>query len=290
MTSQVVSYREQPHYLRSGDEDLFAILTEPVGTPKNTTVVMFPEGSWTPSTSRNRSYVRLARHIAAQGFPSLRVDYHGVGESTGRVDYFDLNQPHTEDAAAVFEFLGSRDHHRLMLLGSCFGGMTAIASAAKLDDLAGVALLGVPFEPDRGASHSLRWHLAQAFKKETLMRLRERGRWKQYVRIARKAIGKAIPWKRRGSPGGDSASTEWLVDGIIDLIDRRIPLLLMYGIEGKRYQEFLRARQGRLGEALDRSDDLVTVVVTDGEIHGLVTLEAQRLAIDHVSSWLDELA
>lgn len=290
VTTPALTYHEQPFYFRSGDEDLFAILTEPPRETDRPTVLMLAGGSWLPSTERNRIYAQLARRVAAKGFPSLRLDYHGVGESTGQVDFYDLANPHVEDTVAAAQFLTSRGHERIILAGQCFGGSTAIAAASEIERLAGLALLGVAFEPHRGASKSFRWHVAQAFKRTTLARLRQPGRWRQYVRIARKAAARAAPWNRATETNGDGPSSSWSVDALIDTIDRGIPVLLLYGIEGLHYEQFLKAREGPLGEAIDRAGDLVSVVVTEGEIHGFVTLESQRLTKDHVSIWLDGLA
>ena len=79
MKPQVETPHQIPLYLPCGGEDLFGVLTEPVGIANGTTVMTIPGGAWMPGTNRNRMYVRLSGRIAQKGYASMRFYYHGAG-------------------------------------------------------------------------------------------------------------------------------------------------------------------------------------------------------------------
>jgi pimeloyl-ACP methyl ester carboxylesterase len=86
----------------------------------------------------NRLYVNLARQLAARGFPCLRLDLSGLGDSVA-ADAARENDPYPATAfrdialtlSYVKERLGVR---RVVLLGLCSGAYAAFQAAAQLTD------------------------------------------------------------------------------------------------------------------------------------------------------------
>jgi alpha-beta hydrolase superfamily lysophospholipase len=117
------------------DGHLFGVLTEPRGGLRKATILMLNAGS-IHHVGPHRLYVRLARELAAQGHPALRLDHEGLGDSVLRAAGRE-NHPYPpsamEDLKAAIEFM--RTQHgaeRFILLGLCSGAHTAFHAGREL--------------------------------------------------------------------------------------------------------------------------------------------------------------
>ena len=127
-----MSYEEFPVFIPMGDDNLFGIVCVPEFGDSDMGVVLLTGGNYTRS-HRNRMWVSAARSLAKAGFPSIRIDYHGVGDSTGHAR-FEMEEPFLEDAMTAADFLiAATGVQRLTFLATCFGGRTAMAAAAHHD-------------------------------------------------------------------------------------------------------------------------------------------------------------
>jgi len=89
---------------------------------------------------------------------------------------------------------------------------------------------------------------------------------------------------RRLRPVG--GPTSGFVAQLTEVVERRLPTLLLYGEQDVFYQDFARARAARLGELLAASSDLLTVEVIAGGVHADPTVANQRAVIDRTCDWL----
>ncbi len=139
-----MSYEEFPVFIPFGEEQLCAVVCVPVaGAARDVGAVLLTGGNYTRS-HRNRMWVRTARALAATGIPSIRLDYHGIGDSTGTA-HFDLKVPFDADAICAARFLQRATGVKtLSRAATCFGGRGAIAAAAQLPDAASVTIFPVP--------------------------------------------------------------------------------------------------------------------------------------------------
>jgi len=282
---------ETPLFFESAGETLFGILTSPVAEPSGTGVVLLTGGDFIPSLNRNRLWVRLARSLAAAGHHALRFDYHGVGESTGLVEHFELPRPFTDDlesAAAVLRSAGARE---IVLVGVCFGAVTALASVERIEGLRGVAMLAHPvrdFEllEDLGTAQYLR-HVIQEEGARGLLR---RGkRLPTYASLVTNRVRGAAARARAGADAQDPTSRQ-LLDGLGRAARRRVPLLIVYGTEEGEGVEFEQARPGRLGDILNEAGDLIEVRTLEGNVHDLVGLDLQDAVLELTASWIERIA
>jgi pimeloyl-ACP methyl ester carboxylesterase len=131
--------------MSSGDDELFAIVTSPTGEERGTGVIVLAGGRYEQSSGRNRVARRLAQSLAAAGFHALRFDYHGVGDSTGQLAEFALDEPNLEDVGAAIAELRRRGITRTALIGDCFGGRTALAAAAGDESVTALLLVSLPW-------------------------------------------------------------------------------------------------------------------------------------------------
>jgi putative redox protein len=95
---------------------------------------------------------RAARYIAAalaeNAIATLRFDFAGLGESEGDFDSTTLSQ-NVDDIVAAADALQELYPVPMLLVGHSLGGTAALAAAGRIPEVAGVATIGAPFEPEQ---------------------------------------------------------------------------------------------------------------------------------------------
>ena len=106
----------------------------------DTAVVLCP-GLGRDAATAHRSLRILADHLAANGYPALRFDYRGCGDSCDLdgLDSFDAWEQSLQ--AAVDWTLANSGASRLVLAGLRFGAALATLAAAARSEVAGLVLL-----------------------------------------------------------------------------------------------------------------------------------------------------
>ena len=163
------AYDEFPVFVPAGGERLAGVICAPVGELEDLGVVLFTGGNYTRG-HRNRMWVRAARELAERGVPSIRFDYHGVGDSTGDL-VVDLESPLEEDANGVADVLRrATGVTRLAFVATCFGGRTAMAASARRRDVVSETLFPLPIlVPATAPSRApLRRRIRQRIKRSEL--------------------------------------------------------------------------------------------------------------------------
>ena len=154
MSSQVKvaspdTFAETAMYLQSGTETVFAVRTSPVTSRADIGVVLAHSGANNFSAHRNGVWTSITRRLAREGVPSLRFDFAGTGESSGKFVLELAGQPVT-DAAAAMDALRALGCRRLLVVGSCFGAVPSVVAGAARGDIAGMILLSPPLVPPGG--------------------------------------------------------------------------------------------------------------------------------------------
>jgi len=85
----------------------------------------------------------LARHLAVRGFPTLRFDFSGNGESEGTFESRTYTL-YAADLNAAVQVLRPRVTH-VVVVGFSMGGAVAVIHAATLKDVEGLVLLAPAF-------------------------------------------------------------------------------------------------------------------------------------------------
>jgi len=147
---QIGAIDEIPVLFEAEEDLLFGVLTRPPDSARGIGVILH-QGAGIFHTNHNRTWVCLSRRLARLGYHALRYDYHGVGESTGSVPGYDLLAPFTVDLRCALRCLEEFGVNRFVVMGSCFGGRTALALAQDGPGIAGVIVLDLPLD-ERTAS------------------------------------------------------------------------------------------------------------------------------------------
>lgn len=138
-----MTFEEFGVFLAFGEDRLCAIVCVPTEVQRELGVVLLTGGNYTRS-HRNGMWVRTSRALAERGFASIRLDYHGVGDSTGTVR-FDLGVPFDDDVLAAIDFLQRATNlSRFTAVATCFGGISAMAASARHPDVIAATIFPVP--------------------------------------------------------------------------------------------------------------------------------------------------
>jgi pimeloyl-ACP methyl ester carboxylesterase len=262
--------REFPIFVPSGDEHLAAVLTVPDVAPRGL-VQLLQGGGGQSRSHRNRTWIRLARGLAGRGIASVRMDYLGLGDSTG-VPRLDVESPPVESALAVTRAaLNATGADRFAIVGNCIGIPTALELAPQAPSCVGlVCIVPIALDP--------------------IMQTRTQGR----TATARRAAGQKMPavrglvrsLRRRG------VIRSHPVTGLrpeLGAILRSGSVLILHGGTEDSWEK-LWGQIARFRNELD--DDQAARLMTETlprEGPGFRELRFQQAMVDACLGWLDDL-
>ena len=124
-------------------QSLVGVLTEPAAmVDGDVPAVMIPNAGITHRSGPFRLHTEVARRLAALGYPCLRMDLAGVGDSPVRSDNVPEQEGTLQDARLVMHFLNSRlGTKRFVLFGLCSGADDSHLVAVRDDRIVGLVAL-----------------------------------------------------------------------------------------------------------------------------------------------------
>ncbi|MBA3551585.1 MAG: alpha/beta fold hydrolase [Actinobacteria bacterium] len=261
---------EHPVFVPFAGAHLAAIVTVPDGQPRGAVLLLQGAGG-APHSHRYRLWTRTARDLARRGLAAVRMDYRGIGDSTGEYG-FDMREPPVEEALAVarlsLEALGVGD---LGVAGNCVGARTALGVASRLRACRSVVCI-------------LPQALAPVLQEA-------KGSWAE----GRRSLARRYPSLRRalravrGLTGYRSAAPFVPEVGAVAESGR---LLILHGGTAETRAQLsaavaaLASAQGGARPLRNASPE-VRFLPTDGAT-GLRPLETQAAVIDSIAGWMDE--
>ena len=94
----------------------------------------------------NRIHVKLARRLAARGYPVLRFDFSGIGDSAARTDSLSpVSRAFGETREAMDAVRSRVAIDRFILFGICSGADIAFYTAARDERIAGAFMVNGSF-------------------------------------------------------------------------------------------------------------------------------------------------
>lgn len=165
---------------------LFGILGRPKADRDLPAIVLFNSGS-VHHVGPHRLYVDLARRLTALGFPCLRLDLAGLGDSVREPPQRE-NHPYQEhataDAREALAYLReSAGHSRFLLMGLCSGAHTSFHAGldSGIDGILGLVLINpLTFHWQEGMSLDTSRHLwaVSHYRKSAA----DPGKWRKLLR------------------------------------------------------------------------------------------------------------
>lgn len=108
--------------------ELLGVLARPLGDTSRRTAVVIVVGGPQTRVGSHRQFVALARRLAAEGFPCLRFDYTGMGDSAGpKPDFEDAGDDIRCACDAVLAAVPG--YEKVALWGLCDGATAAVFHA-----------------------------------------------------------------------------------------------------------------------------------------------------------------
>jgi alpha/beta superfamily hydrolase len=125
----------EPFYFGEPPKTLFGVYhPPPVGKSRDAGVILCsPMGQ--EYIRCHRSFLQVAKLLAASGFHVLRFDYFGCGDSNGAWDQWDFHQWHADISTAIDELCGGADVSRICLMGLRLGGSLSMQVAYERKDI-----------------------------------------------------------------------------------------------------------------------------------------------------------
>lgn len=264
------SPEETLHFRDTPDGPRFAVITQP-RAPVSDTGVLLCNGGWVSgSWYFNRLYVKLARSLAGRGHSVVRFDWHGTGESPGFLLRFNLEDPFVDDVLSAASLL--KECRRIVGIGYCFGAVSLLAAADRLEHLTGLVLISPP------VAGRLKRTRATQLKARTAVRasLRPsvvRGWFDPYTRRLYwkwlRGRVRALRRRRRravSEPLGNTMATR-----LHELALQGISVLLVYGEGDSNLQAFSQEPLSSIVES-----ENVRIEVVPGDVEGSGTLAIQE--------------
>jgi pimeloyl-ACP methyl ester carboxylesterase len=286
---------EAIRWFEAGDEAILSVLTRPVGTANGVGVIFLNGGHGGSSSGKNRIYTRMAADLAQRGYHSLRIEWHGIGDSTGAVDEYIMDEPFLDEAFGAAQVLRDEGCDRIAIYGECFGARTAVVAAADMPDLVALYLVTLVLRDGAVSEQNPQRLVDNMPTSEFLKRigkLRHLGdakRRKLYADIIRNKVRQVVRGARNRSAGSKLAP--WVgtqvVTGLEGLGTRGVPVHLVYG---DSYWDPHRYDFEEVQDDLEpMRHDCIDSEVVDEMIAGYRTLSIQDRLVPMPGEWFDQV-
>lgn len=134
------SISEKPFFFRNGGYQLFGILHRPGSASARSQGFVFCHPCFEEKLWAHRVYVGMARELARCGYPVLRFDYMGHGDSDGDFEQATVASRLSDIACAVQVLRNEAGVAGVGLLGLRFGATLAAVSADLLSGISRLVL------------------------------------------------------------------------------------------------------------------------------------------------------
>ncbi|MBZ0171048.1 MAG: hydrolase 1, exosortase A system-associated, partial [Phycisphaerales bacterium] len=212
MTREGLDHRlaaERPLWFDVDGETLLGILHPACADARVGVVVVV--GGPQYRVGSHRQFVLLARDVAAAGYPVLRFDYRGMGDSSGAARDFEAIEPDVDAAIAVLK--AETGVERVVLWGLCDAASAALIHARRSTPADALILLNPWVHTEQGEARV-------RLKTYYLRRLLSRDLWHKIVRLEFDVSGSLrslLGYVRqiRGRGAGDDGPAHY-VDRMLD--------------------------------------------------------------------------
>jgi hypothetical protein len=272
-------------------KSLVGIITEPapVAEAEPRPAVILLNAGILHRVGPNRVHVRLAREMAAVGFPVLRFDYSGIGDSRPRMDGLPFARSALAETQQGMDVLtASRGVRRFLLAGICSGADSALSAAAQDERVAGVALVEPYAIP--GPAFPLYQYRRRILDPRSWWRLlRGRSEILGSLRAHRAepagGVAPVAPTALEPAPDFDSIvpSRREFARRVSSLVERGAGLCFVYSSESPAYFNYLTLLRGAVRRA--RVDGRVRVQVLEDTDHVFTPLAVQDAVVRTIRDW-----
>jgi pimeloyl-ACP methyl ester carboxylesterase len=243
-------------------------------------------------TGPHQMLTRAARRFAAQGFPVLRFDFAGRGDSDGEAELATLATM-TEDARAALRWLErEQGSARAIVLGLCSGCEVALATAALASENVEQLLLWSAPVFAAQQSEARRARKRKSHLREYARKLLRPTTWakaisgKVDVRGVQRVLAEGGGQENKNVESGDPGHLPrgWRSEALGKFKRTRMPLFMVYGTADPTTQEALKWHRDLLAaRELPASPEVHLVADANHSYYGL---EWEEEVFDATEKWL----
>jgi exosortase A-associated hydrolase 1 len=282
-----MSVHEHAITIPGPETDMLGIVSQSAGGHPDANVgVVIVVGGAQYRVGGHRQFVLLARHLAAHGFPALRFDFPGMGDSPGEAIGFEDTAPHIEAAIAALQ-RACPGVQRVVLWGLCDGASASLLYVQATQDprVAGLALLNPWVRSEAGLAHAQVKHYYR-------QRLLEPAFWRKLLAggvgwQALRGLGRNLRTMRRQSPETTASFQDRMAQGWRAFPG---PILLLLSERDLTAQEFQEAIRGSEAWARGESNPGAAEKALPGADHTCSQLPAKLAVQKEVLDWLQQLS
>lgn len=297
--------------VRFGDPSLVGVLCRPAGisSVERPGIVLLSPGLL-HRMGPHRTYVKLARDLAAAGFNVLRFDMSSRGDSPPRVDHVPPHESPIVETIVAMECLVQRcESSRFLLIGHCSGAFYGLMTAFEDERVAGV----VAISPEGGDEDWLEYdrrrkearYYSNYYGRQAMI---DSGRWHRFLtgkadyRSIARTVFRTVVWYRVSSLGyrlrtrtgsaareaGERPEVREFKAGLQSLAARRVPILMVHPDQSAG-RELMRAVLGTTIDELRAAGNLDVALIARSD-HLFTPLAAQRDLIDTIRDWVEDVS
>ncbi len=111
-----------------------------------------------------------------------------------------------------------------------------------------------------------------------------------YLRVIRAKWRQLVDDRRTGDEHDQAGASRNFTSPLAAIVQKAIPLLLMYGSDEDLWRVFEQARAGYLGDLLAIGAETTEIRTLPGQVHGLTSIITQDSVLEDVVDWVDRLA
>ncbi|HQU70945.1 MAG TPA: PhoPQ-activated protein PqaA family protein [Calditrichia bacterium] len=241
----------------------------------------------------NRLYVRMARRFAEMGYPTLRMDFAGIGDSSrrGETDITIEESIVRQIGEAMDFFEAQHGVKRFVLSGICAGGDAAFLAASSDARICGI----IPVDLYSYSSGAFMKHMYQK-------RLLQPRSWLNLLSgksdILKLILGRILATPKSASPGAPAdmllarlhqvPAPEKVLSDLKNLFEKNMPVLLVYSDGSPAYFNYQRLFRSELPPF--EENGLLAVRHLAAADHGFSLNYYQEKLIAVFGDWLGKLA
>lgn len=285
MTLQHADFSERVVEFDCRGARLLGLLATPTRRPARSMAILIVVGGPQYRVGSHRQFVMLARHMAAEGFATLRFDYRGMGDSEGEPRAFD---DVADDLRAGIDALC---HHAgtgsVTVFGLCDAASAALIFATSDHRVRGLALVNpwVRSEASLAATHVKHYYGARLVQAEFWRKvLAGQFGWRASLRSGLRDV--AATWARRGrrqASAGSASFQSRMATGLKRFPGRVLLILSGNDLTAREFIDYTQQAsdwEGLLGaERVDRFD-------LPGADHTFSNAAWRAAVVDRMLEWL----
>ena len=265
---------------------LWGVLSRPSSpTIESTTAVLIVVGGPQYRVGSHRMFVSLARALAAAGYPVLRYDQRGMGDSEGELRDFAAGEP---DLRAALDALQAARPatQRIVVWGLCDGASAALMFATGDPRVRGIVAVNPWARSAKtlAATRVKHYYASRLLQRDFWTKLLSGGlRWRESLRSIARDVARA----RSGDQAGGAAFQVVMADGL-----RRFPgrLLLVLSGNDLTAREFLEfAGASAAWEGLLKNNKVHRVDLVDAD-HTFSHQQWLDAVVTETTEWLNRLS